>query len=83
MRRPLERLERRCGYGGLVTIVAEEIIQKVPGWAENRDRMEREYQAPTTADAEWADAVVFGTPTRFGNVCAELKAYIDGLGASG
>ena len=42
--------------------------------------MNERYEAPTEADAEWADAIVFGTPTRFGAVCAELKAYIDGLG---
>ena len=35
---------------------------------------------PTAADAEWADAIVFGTPTRFGAASAELKAYIDSLG---
>ncbi len=61
-------------------IVPEEIIQKVPGWAENRQRMESEYQAPSHEDAEWADALIFGTPTRYGNVSTELKAYIDGLG---
>lgn len=61
-------------------IVSEETIRKVPGWAENRERMEREYPAPTEADIAWADGVLFGTPTRFGNVCAELKAFIDGLG---
>lgn len=61
-------------------IVAEEIIQKVPGWAESRDRMSAAYEAPTEADAEWADAIILGTPTRFGNVSAELKAYIDSLG---
>lgn len=31
-------------------------------------------------DLEWADAVVFGTPTRFGNVAAQLKAFIDTVG---
>ncbi len=61
-------------------IVSEEIIQKVPGWAANRDRMAKEYPAPTADDAAWADGIIFGTPTRFGNVCAELKAYIDSLG---
>jgi NAD(P)H dehydrogenase (quinone) len=60
--------------------VAEEIIKAVPGWAENRDRMYKEYEAPTEADAEWADAIILGSPTRFGNVSAELKAYIDSLG---
>lgn len=61
-------------------IVAEEIIQKVPGWAENRDRMQKQYKDPTPEDAVWADGILFGTPTRFGNVCAELKAYIDSVG---
>lgn len=60
--------------------VSDQIIAKVPGWKENRERMEREYEAPTEADAEWADAIIFGTPTRFGNTTAELKAYIDSLG---
>lgn len=34
----------------------------------------------TAQDVVWADAVVFGTPTRFGNVSAQLKAFIDTLG---
>lgn len=32
------------------------------------------------ADMEWADAVVFGTPTRFGNVTSQLKQFLDLLG---
>ena len=32
------------------------------------------------AIAEGADAIVFGTPTRFGNVSSELKAFVDSLG---
>ena len=61
-------------------IVSEDIIKSVPGWAENRDRMYKEYQAPTVDDVLWADAIIFGSPTRFGNVCAELKAFVDSLG---
>jgi NAD(P)H dehydrogenase (quinone) len=61
-------------------IVTPEIIASVPGWKENAARMDSTYEAPTTADVEWADAIVFGTPTRFGNVAAELKAFIDSLG---
>jgi NAD(P)H:quinone oxidoreductase type IV len=34
----------------------------------------------TADDMDWADAVVFGSPTRFGNVAAQLKAFIDALG---
>lgn len=31
-------------------------------------------------DLEWADAIVFGTPTRFGNMAAQLKQFIDSAG---
>jgi NAD(P)H:quinone oxidoreductase type IV len=34
----------------------------------------------TPADVDWADVVLFGTPTRFGNVASQLKAFIDSLG---
>jgi len=60
--------------------VAREIMKQAPGWAENSDRMHAEYEAPTPGDAEWADGIAFGSPTRFGNCAAELKAYIDSLG---
>ncbi|HEY9696035.1 MAG TPA: NAD(P)H:quinone oxidoreductase [Trichocoleus sp.] len=61
-------------------IVSPEVMQKAAGWIENAERMNALYEAPTEADAEWADAIIFGTPTRFGNVSSELKAYIDSLG---
>jgi NAD(P)H dehydrogenase (quinone) len=61
-------------------IVAQDIIKNVPGWAENQERMDTTYGAPTPDDAVWADAIVFGSPSRFGNASAELKAYIDSLG---
>jgi NAD(P)H dehydrogenase (quinone) len=31
-------------------------------------------------DLEWADAYIFGTPTRFGNVSAQLKQFLDSAG---
>jgi NAD(P)H dehydrogenase (quinone) len=27
-----------------------------------------------------ADAIIFGTPTRFGNMCAQMRAFLDGTG---
>lgn len=62
-------------------IVPPSIMAHVPGWEERSKRMMAEYGAPTPADAEWADGIIFGTPTRFGNTSAELKAFIDSLGA--
>ncbi len=61
-------------------IVSEEIKAKVSGWKEHSERMIAAYGPPTGDDALWADGIVFGSPTRFGNVAAELKAYIDSLG---
>ena len=60
--------------------VGPEIMAKATGWAEAADAMNARHPAPSTMDAEWADAIVFGTPTRFGSVSSELKAYIDSLG---
>jgi NAD(P)H dehydrogenase (quinone) len=62
-------------------LVSPEVMSRVPGWEERSKRMLAEYGAPTLADAEWADGIVFGTPTRFGNASAELKAFIDSLGS--
>ena len=61
-------------------IVSRDIMAHAPGWTENADRMNAAYEAPTEADAEAADAIIFGTPTRFGNVSSELKAFVDSLG---
>lgn len=61
-------------------VVPDSVIASVPGWAEQAAALNAKYQAPTAEDAVWADAVIFGTPTRFGSVSSELKAYIDSLG---
>ncbi len=61
-------------------VVDAQLMKSVPGWFESARRMNDAYDAPTEADAEWADGIILGTPTRFGSVSAELKAYIDSLG---
>lgn len=74
------------GAGGEVRLrrarelVPAEVMHRAPGWFEAAEAMNRRYQPPTEDDAEWADAIVFGSPTRFGAVASELKAYIDSLG---
>jgi len=61
-------------------VVSRDIMAHAKGWIEHADRMNAQYQAPTPDDAEGADAIIFGTPTRFGSISSELKAYIDSLG---
>ncbi len=61
-------------------VVGPEVIARNPDWGRQAAELNAKYEAPSEADAEWADAIVFGSPTRFGGVAAELKSYIDGLG---
>lgn len=62
-------------------IVSEEVMKKVSGWREHSDRMLKTYGTPSHEDVQWADAIVLGSPTRFGNMCAEMKAFVDALGS--
>ena len=34
----------------------------------------------TTDDLEWADAIIFGTPRRYGGAASQLRAFIDTTG---
>jgi NAD(P)H dehydrogenase (quinone) len=54
-------------------------IDSNPAW---RAHLTETADVPTASldDLEWADAVIFGTPTRFGNVAAQLKQFIDSTG---
>ncbi|MFD8079994.1 NAD(P)H:quinone oxidoreductase [Streptomyces sp. NPDC059718] len=54
-------------------------IESNPAWAAHHAANTHVPHA-TPEDIEWADAVIFGTPTRFGNVSAQLKQFIDTLG---
>jgi NAD(P)H dehydrogenase (quinone) len=60
-------------------LAPQEAIESNEGWSKHS----LETQAVAEASAEdvvWADAVIFGTPTRYGNVAAQLKQFLDTLG---
>ena len=57
-----------------------EAMAKVEGWAESAARQNALYDAPSHEDAEWADAILFGTPSYFGAMATELKNFLDQLG---
>ena len=60
-------------------LAPEEAIASNEGWSKHR--LETQDVAEASADdIEWADVVLFGTPTRYGNLSAQLKQYIDTLG---
>lgn len=54
-------------------------IDSNPKWREFVDRTAKEPRA-SLDDLEWAHAVVLGTPTRYGNVAAQLKQFLDTTG---
>ncbi|MFE5830551.1 NAD(P)H:quinone oxidoreductase [Streptomyces sp. NPDC056488] len=54
-------------------------IDANPAWRAHVDAT-GDVEVATLDDLEWADAYAFGSPTRFGNVAAQLKQYIDTSG---
>lgn len=60
--------------------VSDDVMAQVPGWSADAAAMNERYPAPTAEDTVWADGIILGTPTRFGNMAAELKAFVDSLG---
>ncbi|MDX6355634.1 MAG: hypothetical protein QOF98_2537 [Streptomyces sp.] len=60
-------------------LAPDAVIDATPGW---RPHVIADAGVPEAVaeDIEWADAVIFGTPTRFGNVASQLKQFIDTLG---
>jgi NAD(P)H dehydrogenase (quinone) len=50
-----------------------------PAWTANYEAT-KDLPTATGADIVWADAVIFGSPTRFGSVASQLRDFLDGLG---
>lgn len=61
-------------------LAPDAVIDSQPAWRANVDATQ-DIPVASADDVMWADAVLFGTPTRFGNVSAQLKYFVDGLGA--
>ena len=60
-------------------LAPREAVESNPTWASH---LAATRHVPTAApeDVAWADGVLFGTPTRFGNVASQLKQFLDTLG---
>jgi NAD(P)H:quinone oxidoreductase type IV len=56
-------------------------IESNPAWAGHAEATQ-DVPVATPDDVLWADAVIFGSPTRFGNVSSQLKQFIDTLGGA-
>ncbi|UFJ40319.1 NAD(P)H:quinone oxidoreductase [Brevibacillus humidisoli] len=60
-------------------LAPEEAIAGNPAW---KAHVEATANVPiaTMNDLEWADAIIFSTPTRFGNVASQMKQFLDQTG---
>jgi NAD(P)H dehydrogenase (quinone) len=60
-------------------LASELLISQNQYWGRHRSQVA---EAPVAAldDLEWADGVAFGSPTRFGNIAAQLKQFMDQAG---
>ncbi len=57
----------------------EAAINSNEGWKKNIEAT-KDIGEATTDDLEWADAIIFGTPTRYGGATSQLRAFIDTTG---
>jgi len=62
-------------------LASDEAIDSNPQWREHYDATKDTVQVASNEDLIWADAILFGTPTRYGNVTAQLKQFMDQTGS--
>ncbi len=56
-----------------------EAIASNPAWKAHHEST-REVPEATAKDIEWADAIIFSCPTRFGNMPSQMKQFLDTMG---
>lgn len=83
MAKRLQAAAEKAGAEVRVRQVAElapaEAIASNAAWSQHFDATKDEPKA-SADDVVWADAVLFGSPTRYGNVASQLKQFLDTLG---
>lgn len=59
--------------------IPEEVLERNPGYVNVRDEL-KSYPVATIDELPEYDAIVFGSPTRFGNMSSQMKTFIDQTG---
>lgn len=66
-------------------LAPQAVIDGSPAWKANAEAT-KDVPEATADDIEWADAIIFSTPTRFGVMASQMKQFLDtkgGLWAEG
>ncbi|MFZ4451098.1 NAD(P)H:quinone oxidoreductase [Salibacterium aidingense] len=60
-------------------LAPESVIESNPEW---KDHYEKTKSIPVASpdDLEWADAIIFCVPTRFGNIASQMQQFLDTTG---
>jgi NAD(P)H dehydrogenase (quinone) len=70
--------EPKLAFTGDVMTPAE-VMQKDERWLATHERLLKEYPLVSKPELGAADGAIFGSPTRFGNMTAQLKNLIDSM----
>jgi NAD(P)H dehydrogenase (quinone) len=54
-------------------------IASIPAWQATIEKTKNIPEVSLT-DLEWADVIVFGMPTRYGNIPVQMKQFLDSTG---
>jgi NAD(P)H dehydrogenase (quinone) len=78
-------VEGAKGAGALVRLrrVPDPDFEEVEAFHRGWTSFRAEHQGVAVAvldDVRWADALIFGSPTRFGNISSQLKQFLDSFG---
>jgi len=57
-------------------LAPQSVIEKNPVWKDHLEAT-KDIGVATPADLEWADAIIFSTPTRFGVMASQMKQFLD------
>lgn len=60
-------------------LASESAINSNPAWKKHSEQT-KEVQLASLDDLEWADVIIFSAPTRYGNLPAQMKQFIDSTG---
>ena len=60
-------------------LAPEEAIASNAGWKAHYEATKNVPEAKAS-DLEWADAIIFSVPTRFGNLPSQMKQFLDTMG---
>lgn len=57
-------------------LAPQSVIDSQPGWKAVQEKTQ-DIPVASSSDLDWADAILFSAPTRFGNLPSQMKQFLD------